>query len=189
MNYQVSPGGVGSCALEDFFGGAINHPRSSWNAHERDPSKLPEGAKATYVFGDPYNIILSYFRRGFLKYPYTHATHMGITSPVLLAKQEWSIEDFLNLKEDPFKLEEHFLNWMYSGRNLMMIRYESLPRTINYLCSWYGLPFEYGNSFKFIPRASDFDKLDAELKKKMRRLYGGFKEMMEEMPDVSIYSN
>ena len=76
-NYQVSPGSCGSCALEDLFKSHINYPRTSWNAHERNYNKVPPGSRVAYIFTNPYDIILSYVRRGFLQQPYDHMKHIS----------------------------------------------------------------------------------------------------------------
>ena len=176
-NYQLSPGGCGSCALEDFFGNNINFPRDSWNAHQRDPSLPEAGSQVGYIFADPYNVVLSYFRRGFLQYPYDHGKHISGDMSILMARPSWTMEDFFRLPSDPFRLQDHMEGWWNRPQrdyNIMFIRYETLTQHLPELCQWFGLSPERAKHFEFIPRNSDWEQQSGFVKENLERMYGVF---------------
>jgi len=185
-NYQLSPGGCGSCALEDFFGNHINYPRDSWNAHERDSNKPDPNSKVAYIYADPYNTILSYYRRNFLVTPYYHCQHISGDVNILNVKPSWTLEEFLQMSEDPFRLRDHFRGW-YDNKNrtydIMFIKYESLPYTFPKLCEW----FNYDNkSFDFKSRNSEWESQSDTIKENLDRLYGAYREELSKLDDIVI---
>ena len=185
--YQVSPGSCGSCALEELFKGRIN--TLPWNAHERSAPSPAEGSKVCYLFTDPYNIILSYFRRNFLVSPYDHAHHISGALDVLSERSSWDISSFLDLPEDPFMLESHFDGWYnHSQRNydIMFLRYDSLKETLPSLCEWYGYPSGKSLEFTFKPRASDWTKQPPHIQEGLHRMYGSFREKILSLPHVTV---
>lgn len=189
-NYQLSPGGCGSCALEDFFGKAINYPRESWNAHERNFTKPEAGSKVAYIFADPCNIVLSYFRRGFLNAPYYHCRHIDGDVNSLSQKNSWGIADyFLLMDTDPFKLRDHFFGW-YNNKNrdydIMFIRYETLNDNLEELCKWYSFDTEKCKNFTFKQRNSDWKTSTEFVQLHLERLYGDFRNELLQLPDVII---
>jgi len=206
-NYLVSPGSVASTYVENLFGARIESPKKSFNAHERNANlSLFNNSRVCYIFGNPYDIVLSYFRRNFLFFPYQHTTNItgdlnalckvpSIVSESFrrpfcwFLKPEWTLDEYLELESDPFKLKEHFLNWYNNPTRkyeIMFLRYETLSENIKELCSWYNLDDGYAEKFQKKTRNSNYKNLNNIRLKKMKRLYGELFDLLESLPDLIV---
>jgi len=206
-NYLISPGSVGSTYLEDLFGSCIKSVKTDYNAHERN-SNLPifNNSKVCYIFGNPYDVVLSYFRRGFMTFPYQHTSNMSgdlnalckvppfisqsFSNPFCwFGKPSWNLDEYLELNSDPFKLEHHFLNWYKNPeRNyeIMFLKYETLGDHIRDLCLWFNIDEGYVDKYERKSRNSNYKNLNDTRLKKMQRLYGDFFDRVESLPDLII---
>ena len=194
-NFLISPGGVASVALEKLFGkGREPYHLERFNAHfnhERPvnfDATLLNGGKVAYIFGDPFDIALSFFRRGFLQHPYDHCRYIGGDQKILAQKNEWTIEDFLQLGEDPFDIEGQFYSWYkHRDRNydILFVKYSSLDRRIYDLAKWYGAE-ERAKEFTFRKRNSNWSKESDEIKTGLNNMFGSFRKFINTLPDTSI---
>lgn len=190
--YQVSPGSVGSCSIEDLLPTKINIPRHVWNAHERDFTKLDrEGGdvRACYIYGNPYNIVLSYFRRNFMRIPYDHCRHMTGNLSALYSKNIWTLDDYLKNGKDLFNMREHFYGW-YNHDNrkydIMFIKYETFKDNIDKLFDWYNVEESVREKYAVKERESAWEKQSKEVIEGLERIYGDFYQEYLKLPDVII---
>jgi|2_EtaG_2_1085320.scaffolds.fasta_scaffold05129_1 hypothetical protein len=206
-NYLISPGSVGSTYLENLFGTCIKSVKTDYNAHERNSNlAIFNNSKVCYIFGNPYDIVLSYFRRGFMVLPYQHAGNMAGDVGVLrktfhggalcwfdnkpvFGKHSWSLDEYLELNNDPFKLEEHFLNWYRNPDRkyeIMFLKYETSNNHIKELCTWFNIGEKYADKYQRKNRNSNYKNLNNTRLKKMQRLYGDFFDRVESLPDLIV---
>ena len=204
-NYLISPGSVGSTYLENLFGTRIKSVKTDYNAHERNSNlAIFNDSKVCYRFGNPYDIVLSYFRRGFMVFPYQHTSNISGDLNTLckvpsfisssfpnsfcwFGKPSWNLDEYLELDSDPFKLEEHFLNWYKNpGRNyeIMFLKYETLNDHIEDLCSWFNIDKKYADKYQRKTRNSNYKKLNNKRLEKMKKLYGRFFDFTDNLPNV-----
>jgi len=186
--YLVSTGGVGSCAVERWAHDKLckEHLGKRWSAHTRDPLiYTEEGVRVLYIFGNPYNQLLSFFRRGFMKAPYLHCQHVGGLVAHLSQENQWEIGTYLTERRECYKLRQHFEGWWgfkHRQYDIMFIRYETIPNHINDLREWFGIE----ERFEFVPRASDFTKQSEAIQAGLVKMFGDYKEMLDALPDVTI---
>lgn len=203
-NYQISPGGCGTYALKNLFGDHINTFKEQsgflvgpypdglfrFNPHQRCCESIEEGSRAVYVYGNPFNIILSYFRRNFLVAPYHHCQNIGGDLDALMQRTSWNLEAYFSLMEnDPFKLREHFYGWFEHKErsyDIMFVRYESLDSSLPEICKWYNFDESKGRDFVFKKRNSDWSESPKFVIENLERLYGQFNKELSELPNILI---
>lgn len=186
MNIEiVTPGACGTYYIASLLG--IQYNKLNLNTHRRNPS-MPKNfkGKIIYLYSNPYDAIISFHRRGFLKKPYSHCTHIGGDLKILNQKKEWTLKEYLSLGIDCFKLQEHFRSWFDFDKrtyDIMFIKYESLPTTIDKLLEWYQLP-NLKNNFKFIKRRSNWKEQPKEIIDKLDLVYGEYKNYLNGLAEV-----
>lgn len=187
--YRISPGGCGNYYLQSLFRKYVNVKKETLNTHSNNPLSPDENSRVAYIYGDPFNIILSFYRRGFLSSPYTHFRHIGGDYKTMERLPEWSLKDFLSLKKDPLFLFDHFRAWYFhDNRNydIAFFRYESLADTIQDLCLWYELDKSIIKDFSFSPRSSNWKDQDISIQRGLENNYGEYKAFLDKLPDVVI---
>src|SRR5574343_385370 len=86
--------------------------------HIKSPPDLSFIKKALYLFSDPKNAVVYHFSKinqGFPFWPINHCRNMG--GDWAKMKVNWNLRDYLNNKEDLFKIEVNFNNWLSSKEN------------------------------------------------------------------------
>lgn len=184
--YHVSPGGCGSCSIRYFVGPTLN--QEPWNAHQRNPDKVPADTEhLVYLYNNVYDTVLSYYRRNFMKYPYDHCKHMSGNLNILKKKREWSLEDFLKLESDPFKIEEHFYGWFNYRKHpcpILFFKYESLERNKVKLLEWYGVSKEKAMTYPVKKRNSDWRSQPKYIIELLEKNYGEFFNYQKTLEDM-----
>jgi len=191
----VSYGGVGSQIL---LKGILRNLSSSnkgthlldHHTHKRDPFfYVGRGTKVIYIFGNPMNAVISFFRRTARKkyWMYYHCKHLEVDHE--LFSLNWSLEDFLKNGKDLFRLEEHFDNWLHSHvcYPILFVKYETM---------WEHLPeiFEFlstasARTGQFPPqkdRESDWRKEPKYIQEGLLNLYGSFDEKLNRFPEIYL---
>jgi len=187
-NYLVSVGGSGNTFLSNFFGTWRVLKRVGVNQHQRDPNGKVEGDKLLYLFADPFNVFLSYDRRGFFRNN-SHCQNIGAEYlTTQLDQKHRSLEDVLNLETDPFKLAEHFDGyWNFKDRpyDIMFARYETLGKTIPQICEFYGGEAD-PTKLLVKERNSDWTQQPKEIQEKLEKMYGEYRERLMTLDDIII---
>lgn len=177
----VSSGGVGSCAVEKWALSRLT--KAGWSAHHRDPNVTSDRPlRVLYIVGNPYNQLLSFYRRGFLHAPYDHCAHVSGDVVGMQQRQSWSLEQYVEGGRDYFMLESHFNGWWnHTQRSyeVMFVRYETIPRVVVKMCEW----FDIDEPFVFKPRNSDIFKQPDNLVRGLVDIYGRFAEQVCKLPD------
>ena len=184
----VSTGGVGSCAVEEWARDKLTRTQDGvrWSAHTRSPviaSDKP--VKVLYIFGNPYNQLLSFHRRGFLRSPYLHCQHVSGDVGGISQELEWSLDTYLANGRGYLNLKEHFLGWMtHSQRTyqIMFVKYENMPDHIQELSDWFGIDAP----FNFTPRQSDILRQPAHIVNSLRKMFEDYMYIVASIPDITI---
>lgn len=181
----VSSGGVGSCAVERWVADRLT--MKGWSAHQRDPRIEPQGrpVRVLYIVGNPYNQLLSFHRRGFLKAPYTHCRHVAGDVDGLSARDEWTVEEYVRNGVDYFRLQSHFAGWWeYRARDyeIMFVRYETMPHVLDAM----RLFFCKTTPFRFEKRVSNVFGEPSAVMEGLVDMYGPFAAQVCKLPDVVV---
>jgi hypothetical protein len=143
--------------------------------HKRNPSGL--GSKRViYLYGDPRNTILSFYRRQFGDGP-IHCNNLGIKYDQFFPK---TIQCYICQDYDAFGLEEHFDNWtaLRDRPNTLLVQYELLEND-DYLkrieefigCGMRKVAFKKRNSdWKDFPQLTT---IHSSLLEKIEKINGG----------------
>lgn len=179
--HLVSTGGTGTYAIADWAKGRLHVKRVP--AHQRAPH-IPDGDRVLYVFGDPRNQLLSFFRRGFMKKPYLHGRHVRANLSYLNQHNSWTLDEYLREEYDAYGLAEHLSGWLnYHSRryDIMFARYEALgtPAVETRVRAWIGAD----RQFRLKKRASDYTTLTDNQQGAMKRMFADMLLLVNELPD------
>jgi len=183
--HLLSTGGVGTYAIEEW--GRPYWSQSRMSPHTRSPIVHIGRQRFMYVFGDPRNQLMSFFRRGFMKAPYEHCKHVSGNVKYLAQRKEWTVVDYLQDEYDAYMLYEHLKGWLtHHPRNydIMFVRYEALskPAVRQRMQEWVG----QDKPFEFAPRASNWkEQLTATNRVAINRMFGPMTLLIEQLPDVT----
>ncbi|OFC71055.1 hypothetical protein [Alteromonas confluentis] len=177
-----SMGGVGSTALARHIGSiADKTPRE--HAYSPEVYNDEKQVKLGYVFGNPYNSVLSVFRRG---YQGMHANAMNDNSPTTAPELKGvSLEQYLAGGEDAFHLDRQLSNWADPAKTrhpVMLIKYEALAENIDEVLAF----FDCNKPFKVKQRKSAWQSQPQPIIDGLEAMYGGFAKKIESMPDILI---
>jgi len=183
--HLISTGGTGTYAIEAW--GRPNWSSKRVPAHQRSPLIAgEEKQRVLYIFGDPRNQLLSFFRRGFMTPPYTHCQHVGGNVKYLLRMSRISVDSYLLLEYDAYQLYEHLRGWLSHVRrryDIMFVRYEALhkPEVEKAMRSWVGAE----KSFLFKQRKSSFRSvLSTSQQTSINRMFADTLSLTKQLPDV-----
>ena len=177
-----SMGGVGSTALARHIG-SIADKTVKEHAYSPEVYNSESDVKLGYVFGNPYNSVLSVFRRG---YQGMHAKAMNAGSDTPAAKlQDVSLEEYLSRGVDAFHLDRQLNNWMnpeLTQHPIILIKYEELANHIDEVLKFFGCtkPFEVKT------RNSAWESQPTEIVDGLKAIYGDFAARVDAMPAISI---
>jgi len=187
--YLFTPGGCGTWALARFLK-KMNHPPTK-NTHALGNEiidKLPSSSRILYVYSDPYNAILSFYKRGFLNPPYTHCRHMGGDHDAMISNghylEAWSLEQFLRNGVDFFNLADHFRSW-YTWYdlvpNVLYVKYEHLeiymPEILHFLKI-----SKNPAKFDFKCRESNWENESEYVRNGLEKMLGRHKKFIDSLP-------
>jgi len=185
--YIITPGACGTHALIDFMGSSY----SKRDHHRRNSNSFQANSKIVYLFANPYDTILSFFRRNDQggKFLESHCKHME-GNDGYFHKKKITLEEFLKDPNDPFMLEDHYLEYVNNvNRNydLLVVRYDTLkyegPKSI---IDFWGLDID-PSKFKFIKRNSCWTDQSEEIQDLFYQKYGKFKDMYDQLPNSQLY--
>lgn len=179
---MCSMGGVGSTALaRHLLSFADKSPlEHAWTPAVYDRQR---NLRLGYMFGNPYNAVLSVFRRN---YQDMHSRAMNANSPTAAARLKGvSIEEYLERGVDEFHIERQFDNWTSSANavhSTVLIRYEMLAENVEAVMQF----FQCGRPFAVHSRNSQWTSQPEHIRCGLERMYGSVREKIETMPPIVI---
>jgi len=178
----ISLGGVGSTALGRHIWST--NDKTSYE-HAFSPAIFTGHPKLRlgYMYGDPYNAVLSVFRRGYqdMHIKAMHR-HTGIKPPSLSGV---TIEQYLEAGKDQFGLEAQFDRWVGGEKApapLVLIKYEGLGEGIGEVLDFFGVRKPFGVR----PRKSAWEAQPESVRRGLEAIYGRLREKVLAMPSVKI---
>lgn len=185
--YLFGTGGSGMTYLKRKFN-FINKEPESWQHFRYFNSSsmgvrldIPKDVKIVYLFAHPFDTLLSFERRGFLK-------DYGLAVSNLQGDVEgYELFDVSNLKEyvktkmDFFMFGNHFHRFYNLPNNVLFIKYEALKDNIDFISDWAGVPVVSEEPFS--ERSSDFTKCDCNTLKGLIEIHGGWADHYNKLPD------
>jgi len=182
---MVSMGGVGSTALARHIGSIAD---KTVKEHAYSPCMYDgtRNLRLGYMFGNPYNAVLSVFRRNFQQ---MHAKAMHADSPTLPPDLRGvTLEAYLEKGIDAFSIERQFDNWVsqpHSRHPTLLIKYESLANNIDDVLAFFGVKDAFGVK----ERQSSWRDQPPHIRTGLERMYGKLNEKIEAMPEIHILSS
>ena len=179
---MASMGGVGSTALARHIG-SISDKTDREHAFSPSVYDGHAGLRLGYMFGNPYNSVLSIFRR---RYQQMHVVamhaHSG-TTPVRL--RGVSIEEYLERGVDEFFIERQLGNWVGNAspkHPTILIRYELLGDHVDEVLDF----FCCRKAFVVTSRSSFWTDQPEHIRKGLEKVYGRLNEKIEAMPAIRV---
>ena len=182
---MVSMGGVGSTALARHIGSIAD---KTVKEHAYSPCMYDgnRNLRLGYMFGNPYNAVLSVFRRNFQQ---MHAKAMHADSPTLPPDLRGvTLEAYLEKGIDAFSIERQFDNWVnqhHSRHPTLLIKYEGLANNIDDVLAFFGVKDAFGVK----ERQSSWLDQPPHIRTGLERMYGKLNEKIEAMPELQILSS
>lgn len=179
---MTSMGGVGSTALARHIGSIAD---KTVKEHAYSPSVYDDlrNVRLGYMYGNPYNAVLSIFRRDYQQM-HAKAMHAGSgTHPADL--RHMTLDEYLDRGIDEFFIERQFDNWTDESRSrhpTILIKYEALANELDTVLAFFNVKYP----FKVKERKSSWLDQPAHIRKGLERIYGGLYEEIEAMPGVLI---
>ena len=177
-----SMGGVGSTALARHIGSIVDKTDKE---HAYSPAVYDghSSLRLGYMFGNPYNSVLSIFRRG---YQQMHVVAMHAHSgTVPVGLRGVSIEEYLERGVDEFFIERQLDNWVVNPNPkhpTILIRYELLGGHIDEVLDF----FACRKAFVVTPRRSVWSDQPEHIRKGLERIYGRMNEKIEALPAIQV---
>ncbi len=181
---MASMGGVGSTALARHIGSIAD---KTVKEHAYSPRVFDQydNIKLGYIYGNPYNAVLSVFRRG---YQHMHVRAMNADSGTEPKNLEGvSLEEFLAQGKDEFYMERQFDNWtseVNPKHPIILIKYEALADHIGEILDFFGTK----DPFEVKERKSSWLDQPESIRKQLEKIYGGLFDKVEAMPPIKIIS-
>lgn len=179
---MASMGGVGSTALARHIGSISDKTKRE---HAFSPSVYDEftNLRLGYMVGNPYNSVLSIFRRG---YQQMHVTAMHANSGTKPARlRGMSLEEYLEHGVDEFFIERQFNNWVNNSNPkhpTIIIRYELLSDNVEQILDFFGCD----KPFTVKTRKSSWLDQPEYIKRGLESIYGHLNAEIEALPGVKI---
>lgn len=179
---MCSMGGVGSTALARHIGSISD---KTIKEHAWTPAVYDDetNIKLGYMFGNPYDAVLSLFRR---TYQDMHSKAMNINSPTPAGSLKGvTLEEFLERGVDEFRIERQFDNWAGNPNPkhpTILIKYENLGDTIGEILDF----FECKEPFEIKSRNSAWQEQPQPIVDGLIKIYGGIAAKIDAMPPIKI---
>lgn len=179
---MASMGGVGSTSLARHIG-SISDKTEREHAFSPSVYDTFENLRLGYMVGNPYNSVLSIFRR---EYQQMHVKAMHANSGTMPAKlRGMSLEEYLERGIDEFFIERQFDNWVCNPapkHPTIIIRYELLSDNIDQVLQFFGSD----KPFIVKSRKSSWLEQPAHIRNGLEKIYGHLNEKIEALPGVKI---
>jgi hypothetical protein len=199
-------GGVGSkCLVKGLMQTDDETILGQAHSHLRVPpeKRALDGRTMIYMFGDPYNAVISFFKRR-IKKTHSHGFNSregggdvfwavkhcrNISGDHQKMKPEWDLEAYLDNGLDLFKMEDHFDNWVNAKTDypVLFVRYETMWNHLCEICTFVGLPETAIARFPGKElRGSCWEDEPEAIKAKLVKLYGALHNNIMRAPDIWV---
>ena len=184
--YLNAWGGVGSKTLTKNFGTSyyvwhthwpklpILQPSYNGEQNEFEPI-INEDTKVLYIYGNPYNALLSYYRRSQVDKTWIQRHCKDLNGRYSEINPNWSVEDYLNNGEDLLGLEPHLDTWLDAKVNydILFVEFENMWNNLELIFNYLKIDKSYINTFPPMKvRASDWTNQSENIQNKLQTLYG-----------------
>ena len=179
-------------------------------AHTNRRTPLSEdeikGKKIIYVFGNPMNAVVSFFKRrdglshlhgfgpekdtGDVDWAARHCLNLEGRSDLL--EPAYDLPSYLTHGIDMFSLDEHFDNWYYAKTNhpILFVKYETMWENLEEIFDFLKLPKSKIINFpKKETRASNWKDEAPEIVDGLEKIYGDLYQKLSNLPDIEIRGN
>ncbi|WLQ13829.1 hypothetical protein O5O45_29335 [Hahella aquimaris] len=179
---MCSMGGVGSTALARHIGSISD---KTIREHAYTPAVYDDEVdiRLGYMFGNPYDAVLSLFRRN---YQDMHAKAMNVNSPTpARSLRGMTLEEYLERGVDEFNIERQFDNWVSNlspKHPTILIKYESLGSTIDKVLEF----FQCEEPFELKRRNSSWVDQPSRIIEGLQLIYGDVAAKIDAMPPLKI---
>jgi hypothetical protein len=197
-------GGVGSkCLVKGLLQTEDQRIMGQAHTHLRRPpeKRALDGRKMIYMFGDPYDAVISFFKRRIRKtrshgfntreadgdplWVVKHCENIGGDHQAM--KPQWDLTNYLDNGVDLLRMEEHFDNWV-NGKTeypILFVRYETMWNHLREIFNFVGLPESAIPGFP--PQESRGSRWQDEpepIKLKLTKIYGRLRDRIVAAPDL-----
>jgi hypothetical protein len=186
---QVSSyGGCGTTMLYDFLSnkkaGVPDDYKDWYLRHTKKPPKeerVMNGFRCIYLYSDPFNSLISIFRRGYQNEIYRRLGNGK--------KKEWNLKEYLRNGEDVFLFKKTYKNWTESVRKypILILKYETMWEYLPEIMAFVGLPKKAADDFpEKRPRSSDWRSKPDVIREQLKSIYGDLRAEIQEAPEFRI---
>lgn len=200
-----SYGGAATTIFIDHFSNqGVTIPIKEYSAgyeyvFKHTPWPPDEGDKAVYIFSDPVEAVISFFRR---RSEGHNKTMRGLGTPAKdwvvghcknidgdhsKIDEEWDLTDYLSQGEELFRLERHFDNWTKADRQypILLVKYEKMWENLEVIHNFMECPDAASDFPQKRTRGSSLDNLSPKDRHNILKMYGPLKEKISLAPDIS----
>jgi hypothetical protein len=139
--------------------------------------------KIVYSFANPYNILLSFSRRGFFTKQFALPDALNGDGKSFLKLKEPTLECYLNYGLDMFNFGNHFQCFYSLPNPVLIIKDESIDFGI--IKHWADVDIKSEEGLQ--KRNSNYTKIDKSVLSKMQNIHGKWAAHYEKLP--TIFSN
>jgi len=187
--------------IKEYTGVAIeiNRPVAQQTVFKHTPQPPDESDKAVYIFSDPVEAVMSFFRRRSEGY---NRTMRGLGTPVkdwvvghckniggdyTQMNKDWDLTSYLEQGEELLGLERHFDNWSSARRSypILLVKYEKMWEHLEAIHDFMECPGAVADFPQKRTRGSSLDNLNAKDKNNILKMYGTLREKISLAPDIS----
>src|SRR4051812_1073782 len=202
-------GGVGSkCLVKGLLQTADEKILNQAHTHLRLPpgKDVLDGRKMIYMFGDPYNAVVSFFNRRKMRtrahgfdgrggggdpfWVVKHCRNIGGKHAAM--NPNWELMDYLKNGVDLLEIEQHFDNWVQARTEypILFLRYETMWDHLQDIYNFVGLPQSDIARFPAQqPRGSSWQEQPESLKLGLAKMCGALHKRIMNAADVWIAGN
>jgi len=179
LYYLISHGGCGTHAYLDLMYKCGKARPPGWKSHRRDPNiEITTPGRMVYLYGDPYDAMLSFDRRGFFEHE-SHCRNISGDAAGMGRLRDKSLLGFLRNGIEYFDIANHVRGWMnYSARSydIMFVKYERLAYLIPDILDYLDIPSECQKHFQWVPRQSKWQNASPEIQQRLESMFGEYRE-------------
>lgn len=185
--YVFSYGGTGTRMLCRFI---QEHMRlnSQPHVHHGRPEDLSRRERAIYLYGDPIDAVLSFYRRD--KEYGTHFVERHYRNLDIAGKFPPTFEDYLEWGSDAFGLEAHFDKYVSSSPvgGLIAVRFDDMWPHLDEIFKFLRLPSSADDFPAKRARQSKRDVLTRDQIEVLKGYFSGLLKKQSDMPDIHYVS-
>jgi len=200
-NVLITQGGCGTASLQKVTTNVIN---GDVHIHERYPESMDikyPNSKVVYLFGNPYDCLMSLARRD--KFLLEHCHNLKCFIPLKENKfhqfckddrsnfptgtPEEILEIYLDFDQDIYNFKDHYERWKNlkdKTYSIRFIKYEGLKNNgITPLNEWW----DTNINWNFAGRTSNYKQLDERLFSKLENMYGKWFDEYQKLPEIEDF--